>query len=69
MTIYIPSTSFLHRHTTLYLLLSALKWSHTRYTVLQLLYYFPGSVMFNLAHVGVQYYTFIILLEGTLSTY
>lgn len=46
--------------------LSALKWKHTLRTVLQLRHHFPGSVIFNLVHVGIQYYTFIIILEWTL---
>lgn len=43
--------------------------TYTLCTVLQLHHHFPGSVIFNLVHVGIQYYTFIIILEWTLSTY
>lgn len=69
MTVYVPSVIF-SPWTLLkcILLLSALKWNYTMCTIWQLLYYFPGSVIFNLAYVGIRCCPFVIILEYTLST-
>ena len=44
------------------LLLCALKWKHTICPVLQLLYYFHDSVIFNLVHVGIVILTIFLLM-------